>query len=180
MRPNKQRARSAKNHASILNAAAEVFADRGIDAPLNAVAKRAGVGQASLYRHFPNREALAFAVLESGVAELESLELGQGSLERVLRRVETQAGRLATVLGLIARNAADPRNRRLGERLRRVLEVRIDEGRTSGVVSSTFTVDDLLVCVMLMSGGVMSTIPRDRPDLARRGWELLGINLSPE
>ena len=43
----------------------------GLAAPFSAVAKRAGVGQGSLYRHFPDRTALAVAVFEDNVRDLE-------------------------------------------------------------------------------------------------------------
>lgn len=46
------------NRERILEAAREAFAQQGIEVPMSAVARRAGVGVATLYRHFPNRAAL--------------------------------------------------------------------------------------------------------------------------
>src|SRR5215218_1377713 len=55
------RADSERNRERILAAARDVFAERGLDAPLEAIARRAGVGQATLYRRFPTRQDLLAA-----------------------------------------------------------------------------------------------------------------------
>lgn len=52
-----------RNHRRLLDAAAATFAADGAEASLNAVARNAGVGAATLYRHFPTREALLAALL---------------------------------------------------------------------------------------------------------------------
>jgi AcrR family transcriptional regulator len=57
------------NRARILRAAREALAASG-DFAMNAVARQAGVGQGTLYRHFPTREALVLAVYRQDVAEL--------------------------------------------------------------------------------------------------------------
>ena len=51
------------NRRALLAAAREVYRDVGFNAPFSAVARRAGVGQGSLYRHFPDRIALGVVVL---------------------------------------------------------------------------------------------------------------------
>ena len=50
------RADAERNRRRILEAARAVFAEAGLDAPLEAIAQRAGVGIATLYRRFPTRE----------------------------------------------------------------------------------------------------------------------------
>ncbi|WP_414683367.1 helix-turn-helix domain-containing protein, partial [Methylophaga sp. UBA5088] len=52
------RADAKKNYDNILSIAQEVFAEQGANASLREVARRAGIGMGTLYRHFPNREAL--------------------------------------------------------------------------------------------------------------------------
>ncbi|MFC8568310.1 TetR/AcrR family transcriptional regulator [Streptomyces sp. NPDC057245] len=60
------RADARRNRARLLRTAAEVFAEHGAGASLDDVARRAGVGTGTLYRHFPTRQALLEAVyLES-------------------------------------------------------------------------------------------------------------------
>lgn len=56
--PRPHRADAARNFDAVLEAAREVFTERGFDAPLEEVADRAGVGIATLYRNFPTREVL--------------------------------------------------------------------------------------------------------------------------
>jgi AcrR family transcriptional regulator len=55
------RADARRNREKLLAAAASAFAEAGTDASLEAIAKRAGVGIGTLYRHFPTREALIAA-----------------------------------------------------------------------------------------------------------------------
>ena len=58
------RADAEANRERVLDAAAEVFVERGIDAPLNLIADRAGVGKGTLYRHFVDRDALIYGLAE--------------------------------------------------------------------------------------------------------------------
>ncbi|GAA2164363.1 TetR/AcrR family transcriptional regulator [Actinomadura napierensis] len=64
------RADARRNRERVLAAARETFAEVGPDASLNAIARRAGVGPGTLYRHFPTRQALLGAVLADRVERL--------------------------------------------------------------------------------------------------------------
>jgi AcrR family transcriptional regulator len=64
------RADARRNRDRILAAAVRVFADEGLEAHLERIAKEAGVGSATLYRNFPTREALIEAVYRNEVAQL--------------------------------------------------------------------------------------------------------------
>jgi len=85
----KPRTDAARNRARILDTARRHFTEHGVDTALEAVAKEAGVGRATLYRHFPTREALLAAVLEQPseglLAEREELR-GVGDPDEALRR----------------------------------------------------------------------------------------------
>ena len=59
------RADAKRNYDRIVEVAREVFREQGYDASLDLVAKRAGVGAGTLYRHFPSREALLDAIMQS-------------------------------------------------------------------------------------------------------------------
>jgi AcrR family transcriptional regulator len=61
------RADAQRNRDRIVEVAREVFRDHGYDASLDEVAKRAGVGAGTLYRHFPTRENLLDAIMQSWV-----------------------------------------------------------------------------------------------------------------
>src|SRR6478735_3657254 len=57
-----KRADALRNQQTLLAAAAEVFVTSGVDAPIREIAARAGVGMATIYRHFPTRADLVTAV----------------------------------------------------------------------------------------------------------------------
>jgi AcrR family transcriptional regulator len=69
----KPRADALRNRDRVLEAAKAVFSAGGPDASLEAVAKRAGVGIGTLYRHFPTRAALFEAVYRREVEQLSEL-----------------------------------------------------------------------------------------------------------
>lgn len=73
MSTRKPRADSIRNRKRLMKAAAEVFRKGGAEASLEAVAKRAGVGIGTLYRHFSTREALFEAVYRQEVDQLSRL-----------------------------------------------------------------------------------------------------------
>ncbi|WP_406859043.1 helix-turn-helix domain-containing protein [Streptomyces sp. HUAS MG47] len=60
--PRGKRADAQRNRQTVLAAAAEVFVTSGVDAPIRRIAARAGVGMATIYRHFPTRADLVTAV----------------------------------------------------------------------------------------------------------------------
>ena len=100
-----QRADAARNRARVLEVAYETFAAEGLSVPIDEIARRAGVGAGTVYRHFPTKEALFQAVIEDrmqhlvddGYALLESAGTGE-ALFRFLRSMVLQWG--ATDRGL--------------------------------------------------------------------------------
>lgn len=64
------RADARRNYEALLHSARELFLEQGSDAPLDEVAKRAGVGAGTLYRHFPSRTDLLAAVYVSDIEEM--------------------------------------------------------------------------------------------------------------
>jgi AcrR family transcriptional regulator len=68
--PRPLRADARRNRDRLLKAAATAFAAQGTDASLDDIARRAGVGPGTLYRHFPTREDLIEALIHSGVEDL--------------------------------------------------------------------------------------------------------------
>jgi AcrR family transcriptional regulator len=65
--PRTKRADAQRNLQSLLQAAMDVFAASGVDAPVREIAERAGVGVGTVYRHFPQRADLIVAVLKSQI-----------------------------------------------------------------------------------------------------------------
>jgi AcrR family transcriptional regulator len=67
------RADAQRNLGRVLDAAAEVFAEQGPDASVDEIARRAGVGHATVFRRFPTKDALIAAVAEQRIAELHAM-----------------------------------------------------------------------------------------------------------
>jgi AcrR family transcriptional regulator len=64
------RADARRNRELLLEAARETFAAEGVEASLDRVARRAGVGSGTLYRHFPTRDSLVLALMREGLEDL--------------------------------------------------------------------------------------------------------------
>jgi AcrR family transcriptional regulator len=87
------RADAARNRDKIVEAARVAFRTRGYEAPLDDIAKAAGVGAGTLYRHFPTRESLLDAVMQAWVERVndavgKALAEGGTSRELLLRWFE--------------------------------------------------------------------------------------------
>jgi AcrR family transcriptional regulator len=102
----KPRADSLRNRELLLAAARDVFSAGGADASLEAVARAAGVGIGTLYRHFPTREALFQAVYRREVDQLVDLAVtlsAEGKpLEALRRWLRANIGMVATKKGMLA------------------------------------------------------------------------------
>src|ERR1700754_1301964 len=93
------RADAERNRTALLTAAREVFGEHGLDASLDEIARRAGVGNATLYRRFPSRRDLIAEVFAGQMTEwvdLSELALADpdpwnGFLTYVTRVCEMQA-----------------------------------------------------------------------------------------
>lgn len=70
--PRKLRADAQRNYDTIVATARQVFSESGANASLDEIAKRAGVGPGTLYRHFPSRGDLHRAVLQDWMAEVQA------------------------------------------------------------------------------------------------------------
>ncbi|MFZ1063205.1 MAG: helix-turn-helix domain-containing protein [Acidimicrobiales bacterium] len=75
------RADAVRNREKILAAAAIVFAKRGLDATLDEVAAQAGVGVGTVYRRFPDKDTLIYALFQNAVDEIATLALSAYEVE---------------------------------------------------------------------------------------------------
>lgn len=139
------------NRERILAAAEEVFLERGADASLDDVAKRAKVGIGTLYRRFPTREALLAATQSArflGLAEASSARDGDLTpgeslrtyLEQLVVHTNVYRG-LATSLGTVLQTDT-PGCHATSEEGRRLLR----RAQKAGVIRRDVTFDDL-VCI---------------------------------
>src|SRR5882757_4468501 len=102
----KPRSDAVRNRERVLEAAKAVFSAGGSDASLEAVAKRAGVGIGTLYRHFPTREALFEAVYRREVDQLSELagqlKSAPAPVDALRRWLKSNVELVATKKGMIA------------------------------------------------------------------------------
>lgn len=161
-------------------AAREVFGAAGYDAPLSAVARRAGVGQGSLYRHFPDRVSLALAAFEENVSELEALAgRPDSTLDDCLALITEQAITATAFLDMLAGHADDPRITGVADRVTEVLAGKLPDAQRAGACHGWVSASDLLVAVSMVTGHIARTAAGDRRAAADRAWTLLRRGLRP-
>jgi AcrR family transcriptional regulator len=169
-----------ENRRALIAAAREVFATDGLQAPFSAIAKRAGVGQGSLYRHFPDKLALAVAVFDENLDELEaSVEPASATLDDLLAAIIEQAVASTALIDLIRLNRHDDRARHLNERLGRMVETVLARERGAGRIGEHVETADVLLAVTMLADLVARTDAADRPALARRAWSLFHAAFAP-
>lgn len=181
-RVNRGRLVAEQNREALVRAARQVFADRGLDAPLYEVARRAGVGQGSLYRHFPDRTSLVLAVFDENVAHLESLATHEdATLDAVMDAVTSLAEESSAFMDAVASGADDPRLVDLGRRLREVFRAPVAAAREAGVVAPDIDVEDVMLGVLMLSSALGRLPAGERGarsarlrQLVRRGWTCPG------
>ncbi len=157
-----------------MTAALEVFAEGGIDAPLSAVAKKAGVGQGSLYRHFPDRVSLALAAFEDNVAELEAMAAEPGcTLDQLLAAITRQTIDSIAFVDMVTTGTADARLDVVSDRVKETLAGPLRSAQQAGHVQKSLSADDLMLAIGMVAALVAKTPAGSRRDTADRAWTLL-------
>jgi len=148
------RADAQRNREKLLSAATEAFAAEGEDAALESVAARAGVGIGTLYRHFPNRDALVVAAYQHEVDALcgtaaDLLAAGQPADEALRAWTERFADYVATKrrMGNALRSAVasdSPLFAQTRERIVGALRLLLEAGVASGTLRSDVDPKDFM------------------------------------
>jgi len=169
------RADAARNRAAIVAVARDVFAEQGLEAPLETIAARAGVGIATLYRRFPSREKLVAAALTEKVAEyaaaaeqaLAAAVPWDGYAGFVLRICELQAGDrgLSDLLSMTL--SADEQVEQLRRTANERVVALIDRAKAGGGLRADFVGEDL-VLLLIATAAVMHVTRADAPGAWRR------------
>jgi AcrR family transcriptional regulator len=159
-RQRRPRADAIRNRERVLEAAKAVFSQGGTEAGLEAVARQAGVGIGTLYRHFPTREALYEAVYRREVeqlaelarqlaAELRPLEGLRRWMQALVEFVATKKG-MAAALALATHKPPELMaytTGRLHEAIGMLLRPAVDAGEVRGDISP----EDLLRAIVGLS-----------------------------
>ncbi len=146
------RADARRNRERLVSAARDVFAEQGSDASMEAIAKHAGVGIGTLYRHFPNRFDIVEAVYrddveelvraaEQATQELEPWEAVEAFFEAFLRYTKTKQVLLSELQLGFEKN---PELRsRMRERIDFAFDLVVERGKEAGVVREDVSGSDL-------------------------------------
>ncbi|MGW3591756.1 TetR/AcrR family transcriptional regulator [Streptomyces fungicidicus] len=185
----RQRRDARRNRDLLVEAAHAVFGEQGLDAPLDVIARRAGVGNATLYRHFPSRAALVDAVfrgqltdtMAAGERARTASDAWEG-LNDYLRAVFTTLAadrgtndlmttRLPDVEALQAVHAHN----------RATVDLLLDRARAQGSVRPDVTTEDLLFALAALGRAVPPLTAATTPDAWRRPLALFldGLRAAP-
>jgi AcrR family transcriptional regulator len=169
-----------RNRERLIASARELFAEVGVDASVEDITQRAGVGMGTLYRHFPTKSELIDAVLEDAFGELvavaeQAAEADDawagltGFFEQALARHVANRG-LKDIVAVRKRDAH--RLERLRARLRPLLRRLVDRAHEQGSLRTDFTHEDLPL-VFWTAGRVIEETADIAPDYWRRYLALL-------
>lgn len=177
-KPPPARADAARNRKQLLEVATRVFMSSGTEPSLREIAREAGVGIATLYRHFPTREALVAAVYADQVARLT-----EGAQElltalppaEALRRwmdlfgdwIATKDGMLSTLLAMIESDEIAHTQTRLD--LIAAIQHMLRAGQAAGELRTDVTAEDIAAHLI----GIFTVAPI--PGHATRADRLLGV-----
>jgi AcrR family transcriptional regulator len=164
------RADAARNVERILRAAREVYGELGPDAPAEAVARHAGVGERTLYRRFPAKADLVRAALDQSIAEdltpvIESARRADDPLRGLTQLIEAAISLGAREHNLLtAARRAGSLTSDISVSLNETLGALAREGQRVGSIRADLVADDLPRLVAMLFG-VLSTM-----DAASDGW----------
>lgn len=178
------RADAERNRELILDAAYEAFADKGVNVSLAEIARRAGVGFATVQRRFPTKDALVTEVVRAQLAHIgqepaqgSSLDAWQAFTAPILDCCEHQvkepglAGSIAQILSA----ASEPSVR---QPILDALVPLMTRAQADGVLRDDVSVDDVLL-ILKANAGVVANSPGKEAEASRRFVELALRSLRP-
>jgi AcrR family transcriptional regulator len=187
-KPTSVRADAWRNQRQVLGAARDVFIERGPDAPLEEVVKRAGVGIGTLYRGFANRPTLLRAVVlealartrqaaESALAEQPDAFDALTAYMHAMLELRV-AAIIPLALGRI--DLEDPEVRHARETSTRAVQKIIDAAHAAGALPDDVTSGDIGITLIRLSRPLPGAISPDLNNrLAHRHLELMIEGLRP-
>lgn len=153
------RADALRNRERIVTAAREMFVEHGPEVPLDEIARRAGVGNATVYRNFPDRDALVREVVcsvldRTGAAAERALAETGDAFEALERFAHISADERISALCPMVSSTFDKNHPDLEaarERVERILETVMNRAKAAGQLRPDVGVGDLMVAVAQLS-----------------------------
>lgn len=169
---------AARNRTRLLAAAREIFAQHGLDASLDEIARHAGVGTGTVYRHFANKQDLAAEVLSAAgqqmIADAEAALLIEDPWQGLLFFCETTAARQAEDRGLYQALSGRGETELPGRLWPKVIEPvsqLVHHARQAKVIRDDAEAMDIAVIFALL--GAAFELSTTTPDLWKRYLALL-------
>ncbi|MFI5934275.1 TetR/AcrR family transcriptional regulator [Actinoplanes sp. NPDC051494] len=148
--PTARRSDARRNRAAIVEAASAVLTGTGQIALMPEVARRAGIGQATLYRHFPDRYALAAAVIDHHLRELE--RCAATTPFRVLLHEVLRRQIMMRPLVVLAQRLDPVTLRRYQDQLTAALAGPMRRDQARGLVRDDLVPHDVMLLVTMLQG----------------------------
>jgi AcrR family transcriptional regulator len=169
------RSDAARNRAALVAAAREVMAERGLEVPLDEIARRAGIGNATLYRRFPRRVDLVAAVFADRMtdharavqAALDAADPWDGFRSYIEAAAELQVHDLG-IADLITMDVsmAQEIEALRDQAFRGLVEV-IERAKVAGALRADATPEDVLV-ILQANAGLVTRAHRSAGEASRR------------
>ncbi len=181
--PKPVRKDAVQNRAALLQAARIVLSEQGLDAPLDLIAEKAGVGRGTLYRHFADRTELALAVLEADVADLGRRTAEQGDdpatffwfLDRLAEDMIRNAGLAGLVRNVRSPDALTP----LRQSLMEAGAASLKRAQAAGLVREDLRPMDIRLIATLLSAGFQGADAAERQAVSLRTRAIVLDGLKP-
>lgn len=159
------RADAERNRQRLLDAAGKLFAERGLEVSLQEIAQHAGVGVATAYRRFPDRDVLLDELFEQRVGLLvevarEGLEVDDpwdGFVHTVERVLDFVSGNLALKQFVMTGEGGAERHRRFREALLPIMREAVERAQASGDLRPDLSVTDMPILNMMLSAGMQAS-----------------------
>ena len=169
------RSDAARNRQLLVEAARAAFAERGLEAPLDDIARRAGVGNATLYRRFPTRCALVAAVFAETLREvvtaadraLADSDAWAGFVGHVTFLCRLQANDRGLADLLTAAIPAAPELEEPRARAYQGMSEVIERAQASGELRPDFRHEDIVI-VLMANAGLLERTGTDAPTAWQR------------
>ncbi|MBS2962927.1 TetR/AcrR family transcriptional regulator [Actinocrinis puniceicyclus] len=153
------------NRQRIMVAAKEVFAERGLEATLDEIARHAGLGVGTVYRRFPNKEALIDALFEEGFAQilaltrraLDDADAWAGLTGLLTAMAEVQATDFGLRDVMLSETYGRDRIAQMRDQIKPLLEQLVERAQAQGRLRADFRAADIMAVQLMVSATVEFT-----------------------
>jgi AcrR family transcriptional regulator len=166
---------AVRNRARLARAATAAFREDGLDVAVDAIARRAGVGVATLYRHFPTKLDLIVAVTDAVCEDLDAAAKMalRGADEDVLRAfltaaMEQQHENRGFLEAITQRALPAAQRELLAERVVEMIAPVVEAAHRGGTLARQLDAEDLLVAMRMLGAAAAGSVRPGPPETALR------------